>query len=192
APPGPAPFWGGWSGSRCTGAWGSFSVSAAFAASGSLPCLFCGPVSPGGGFGLGGGRLGLVLLLAVVAALGPEVAVVAGQAGAQARVLAVAAEGQAQLAVRHGQPAGAGLAGQQLHLEHLGGAEGGSDEGGGVLAPLDDVDLLAVEMLHHGGHTVAPGADAGRDGVDVGVAGGHRHFGAGAGLAADGDRKSVV
>ena len=59
--------------------------------------------------------LGL-LVLAVVAALGTDINVVAGQAGAQAGVLTLIANGKAQLLVGHGDAAGAGLAGQQLHL----------------------------------------------------------------------------
>ena len=138
-------------------------------------------------FGVGSFFLLLRLfVLAVVAALRADINVVAGQACAQAGVLALVADGQAQLLVGHGHAAGAGLAGQQLYLDHLGGAQGCGDELGDVLAPLDDVDLLAAQLLDHSGHAAAVLADAGRDGVDVGVLAPHGHLGAGTGLAADG------
>src|SRR5699024_3314353 len=55
-----------------------------------------------------------------------------------------------------------------------------------VLAPADDVDLLAAKLLHDLFHTRAAGADAGADRVDVGVLAPHGQLGAGAGLAGDG------
>ena len=106
--------------------------------------------------------------------------------GAQADVLTLVADGEAQLLVRHGDAAALVLAGQQLDLDDLGGAECRRDKLGDVLAPADDVDLLAAQLLHDFFHAHAAGADAGADGVNVGVLAPDSQLGAGAGLAGDG------
>ena len=56
----------------------------------------------------------LLLVLAVVAGLGADVNIIAGQMGAQAHILALVADSQAQLVVGHGHAAALGLAGQML------------------------------------------------------------------------------
>ena len=40
------------------------------------------------------------------------------------------------------------------------------DEGGRVRVPLDDVDLLALQLADHRLHALAAHADAGADGID--------------------------
>ena len=112
--------------------------------------------------GLGGGGFGRLfsrgfVLLAIVAGFRADVNIIAGQVGAQAHILALVANGKAQLLVRHGHATGAGLAGQKLDLDHLGGAEGSGDELGDILAPLNDVDLLTAQLLDHSSHTVTVG-----------------------------------
>src|SRR5690606_36464536 len=69
----------------------------------------------------------------------------------------------------------------------LGRAEGLGDELGDILTPLDDVDLLAAQLVDHLADPGAAGADAGTLGVDVGVVGDHGDLGAVTGLAGDGD-----
>ena len=106
--------------------------------------------------------------------------------GAQADVLALVADGQAQLVIGHGDAAALGLAGQQLDLNDLGRGQRGGDELGDVLAPADDVDLLAVQLLDDLLHAGAAGTDAGANGVNVGVLAPDSQLGAGTGLTGDG------
>src|SRR5690606_14987277 len=54
------------------------------------------------------------------------------------------------------------------------------------LAPRDDVDLLALEFLHHRLHAAALHADAGADRVDAGIAADDADLGAAAGIARGG------
>ena len=71
-------------------------------------------------------------------------------------------------------------------VHDLGGAEGAGDEDGGIGGPLDDVDLLAVELVDDVLDTDAAEADAGADGVDALLEGVDGDLGAEAGLAGDG------
>src|SRR5699024_9260450 len=50
------------------------------------------------------------------------------------------------------------------------------DVGCGVLVEVDDVDLLAAQLVHHRTHARAHRADAGALGVDAGHRGAHRHL----------------
>ena len=144
----------------------------------------------------------LLLVLAVVAGLGADVNIIAGQMGAQAHILALVADSQAQLVVGHGHAAALGLAGQQFDLDDLGRGQGRGDKLGDVLAPADDIDLLAVQLLDDLLDADTAGTDAGTDGIDIGVLAPDSQLGAGTGLTGDGldlngtvidlDRKSVV
>ena len=111
----------------------------------------------------------LFLILAVVARLGADINIVAGQVGAQTHILTLVADGKAQLLVGNRNTAALGLAGQQLDLDDLGRAQGGGDELRNILAPADDIDLLAVQLLHDLLHADAAGTDAGANGIDIGV-----------------------
>ena len=51
-----------------------------------------------------------------------------------------------------------------MDIHHIGGRQSSGDELGGVLAPLDNVDLLAPQFVHDGGDTLALGTHAGADG----------------------------
>ena len=63
-------------------------------------------------------------------------------------------------------------------LLHPGGLEGLGDELEVVLGVGDDVDLLASELGDDLADARTAGTDAGADGVDVGLVGGHGHLGA--------------
>ena len=106
--------------------------------------------------------------------------------GAQAHILALVADGQAQLVVGHGHAAALGLAGQQFDLDDLGRGQGRGDKLGDVLAPADDIDLLAVQLLDDLLDADAAGTDAGTDGIDIGVLAPDSQLGAGTGLTGDG------
>ncbi len=60
------------------------------------------------------------------------------------------------------------------------------DERLGLLPPLDDVDLLATQFLHHLAYARPAGSHAGTDGVDIHVVGEDRDLGPVTGLAGDG------
>ena len=59
------------------------------------------------------------------------------------------------------------------------------DEGRDVLRPRNDVDLLALQFVHHRLHARAAHADAGADRIDRGIARNHRDLGARARIAGD-------
>ena len=89
-----------------------------------------------------------------------------GQLAGEAHVLAAAADRQRQLVVghHHFDPA--------LFLVEHDAADGRrlervDHERRGVLAPRDDVDLLALQFLHHRLDAAALHADAGADRVDA-------------------------
>ena len=56
-------------------------------------------------------------------------------------------------------------------------------EGRDVGRPRNDVDLLALQFVHHGLHARAAHTDAGADRIDRGIAGNHADFRARAGIA---------
>src|SRR6185312_5234391 len=124
---------------------------------------------------LGLAALGLFLL-------GEDVYVPAGELRGETHVLAAAADGQRQLLVRHHD-----LDALAILVEHdLGDfrrRQRVHHEGGDVRRPRDDVDLLALQFVHHGLHARAAHADAGADGVDAGIARDHGDFGARARIA---------
>ena len=69
------------------------------------------------------------------------------------------------------------------HLGDFGGRQRIDHEGGDVLRPLDDVDLLALQLVDDRLHAAAAHADAGADRIDRAVLGAHRDLGAAARIA---------
>ena len=74
----------------------------------------------------------------------------------------------------------------QLHLDHLGRAERIGKEVAYVVAVRQDVNLLALQLVHDVLDAEATQADAGADGVDAFLPRHDGHLGAGAWLASDG------
>ena len=91
-------------------------------------------------------------------------------------------DGERELLIRHHHLDALGIL-VEHDLDHLGRRQRVDDEGGGVGRPLDDVDLLALQLVDHRLHAAAAHADAGADGVDRGVARHHGDLGAAAGIA---------
>src|SRR4051794_7087555 len=117
------------------------------------------------------------LLVAVVAGavglgelgLGLDVDAPAGQAGGEARVLALAADGEAELVVGDDDGRLAGVV-VDKNFPHARGAQRLGDEAGGLVVVGDDVDLLAAQLGDDHAHAGAARADTGADRVDaVGV-----------------------
>ena len=54
--------------------------------------------------------------------------------------------------------------------DHVGGRQSGGNVLGRIVGVLDNVHLLALELLHDGVDTLTAGADTGADGIYVGVA----------------------
>ena len=79
---------------------------------------------------------------------------------------------------RHRGPAAFGAVGIHLDREDFGRGEGGGDEFLRFVAVFDDVDLLPAEFVHDSGHTGAPGADTGPNGIDVFIMCLYRELGA--------------
>src|SRR5207237_7071143 len=119
------------------------------------------------------------LALALLARVGfrQDVDLRSGELTRQAHVLAAAADGEAQLIVRDDHFDAAFFlvdydAADRRRLQRV------DDEGGEVLRPGDDVDLLALKLLHHGLDAAALHADARADRVDRAVVADHANFGA--------------
>ena len=70
-------------------------------------------------------------------------------------------------------------------LGDLGRAEGIGHEAGGIGVPVNDVDLLLVELVHDSPHPLSHRSDTGALSVDVGMVGVHRDLGPVAGLPDD-------
>ena len=118
------------------------------------------------------GAAGAELFLAALGfgLFGQDVDVPAGKLRGQAHILAAPADGEALLFVGHDDLDGAGVL-VQHDLGDLGRRQGVDDEGGVVARPGDDVDLLTLQLLHHGLDPAAAHADAGADRVDRAVVG---------------------
>src|SRR5690606_8575342 len=93
---------------------------------------------------------------------------VASQLARQANVLAAAANRKAELVVGHDN-----LDPPLFFIEHHAAdgcrLERVDDEGGRILAPRDDVDLLALQLLYHRLNAAALHTAAGADRVDRGI-----------------------
>src|SRR4051812_26954438 len=134
----------------------------------------------------------LVLLLGGELGLGLDVDPPAGEAGGEARVLALAADRQRELVVGddHGRLAAVVV---DEHLAHARRRERLGDEAGGLVVVGDDVDLLAAQLGDDHAHARAARADAGADRVDAVGVRDDRDLRAVAGLARDvGDLHQAV
>jgi hypothetical protein len=123
----------------------------------------------------GAAALGLLLLVALLLLLGGELALgldvdpPAGQAGGEARVLALAADRQRELVVGDDDRGLLAVVVDE-HLAHARRAQRLGDEAGGLVVVGDDVDLLAAQLGDDHAHARAARADAGADRIDaVGV-----------------------
>ncbi len=128
-------------------------------------------------------ELALALLAGI--GLGQDVDLRVGQLAGEADVLAAAADRQAELVVGndHLDPALFLVdddAADRRRLQRV------DDEGRGVLAPRDDVDLLALKFLDHRLDAAALHADAGADRVDRAVVADDADLGAAARVAGGG------
>ena len=99
--------------------------------------------------------------------------------------MALLADGQRQLVIRHHHAAGLLALGHE-HAQHVRGIQGVCHKLGGIGAPLDDVDLLALQLLHHAIHAAAALSNASAHGVDHHIGGMHGHLGAAARLTGNG------
>ena len=107
------------------------------------------------------------LFLAALAllGLGQDVDVPAGELARQPHVLAAPADRERELLVRHHDLDAAGFL-VHHHLGDFGRRQRVHHEGRGLRRPGDDVDLLALQLLHHRLHARAAHADAGADRID--------------------------
>src|SRR4051812_8550977 len=118
--------------------------------------------------------------------LGQDVDVPAGELRGQTHILAAAADRQRELVVGVGYDDLDALAvfvdddlgdfGRRQRVDH---------EGRDVGRPRDDVDLLALQFVHHRLHARTAHTDAGADRIDRGITGNHADFCARAGIAGD-------
>ena len=108
----------------------------------------------------------------------------AGQAGGQAGVLALAADGQCQLVVGNDDRRLARLVVDE-YLPHPRRREGLGDKPGRLVVVGDDVDLLAPELRDDHANPRAPRADACADRIDAVGVGDNGDLGAIAGLTRD-------
>ena len=129
-------------------------------------------------------RLELFLTALGFLRVGQDVDIEAGELRGKPHVLAAAADRQAQLVIRH-HDFDALRVFVDDDLRNFGRGEGVDHEGRRVLAPGNDVDLLALQLLHHRLDAAAAHADAGADRVDAAVIRHDRDLGAAAGVARD-------
>ena len=101
--------------------------------------------------------------------LGQDVDVPAGQLRGEPHILAAAADGERKLRVGHHDLDAVGVL-VEHDLGDFGRRQRVDDEGRRVRVPLDDVDLLALQLVDHRLHAAAAHADAGADRIDGGVA----------------------
>src|SRR6266851_4920483 len=126
-----------------------------------------------------GALAGFLLAALALLGLGHDVDFPAGELGGELDVLAAAADGEAQLIVGH-DDLGLVLLLVHQHLADLGRGQRIDDEVRGIVRPRDDVDLLALQLLHDGLYAAAAHADAGTDRIDRAVVAQHRDLGAAA------------
>src|SRR5690606_34344194 len=114
--------------------------------------------------------------------LGHDVDLTLGQLAGEAHVLAAAADRERELVVGN-DDLDAALVLVEHNAAHRRRLQCVDDESRGVLAPRDDIDLLALQLLDHGLDAAALHADAGADGVDRAVAADHADLGPAARVA---------
>ena len=114
-----------------------------------------------------------------------DVDVHAGEAGGQAGVLALLANGQGQLVVGHDDGRVVVVVVDD-HARHAGRRKRAGHALCGVVVPKDDVHALAAQLRDHGANAAALGANAGAHGIQVIVVGRDGDLGAHARLAGDG------
>ena len=90
----------------------------------------------------------------------------ARQPRGEAGILALLADRQRQLEVRHHDPRRPGLGSTTVTDTTFDGDSALRDEAGRVLGVVDDVDLLAGKLAHHVAHPLTHRADARAFGVD--------------------------
>src|SRR5439155_23547469 len=129
-------------------------------------------------------RLGLRLDLGTNLGLAPDVDPPACQLRGEAGVLALLADRERELPVRHDHV-------RRLFLRHdvdaddVGRFEGVRDVALGALRPLDDVDLLAAELVHDRLHAQSALPDAGASSIEARLPGADRDLRARTGLTCD-------
>src|SRR6185295_14336662 len=98
----------------------------------------------------------------------PDVDLPTGETGGQPGILPLPADRQRQLEIRNGDPGRPVRRVDDLNPQGLGRGERVADEVGRVVGPVDNVDLLTVQLAHHGADPGAHGPDAGALGVHPG------------------------
>src|SRR4051794_15110466 len=99
-----------------------------------------------------GGRSGL--------RVGPDVDPPAGEPGGETGVLPFFSDRQGELVVGYNDPRDPPLGVDDLNVVNPRRRQGIPDELGGLVGPVDDVDLLAVQLVHHISDTAAHRPDA--------------------------------
>ena len=132
-----------------------------------------------------GARVELFLTAFRFLGLGQDVDVPAGEVGREPDVLPAPADGKRELLIRHHHLDTLRFL-VEHDLGHLGRRERVDDERRRIGRPLNDVDLLALELADDRLHAGAAHADAGADGIDAAVVGMNGDLGAAAGVAGHG------
>ena len=97
-------------------------------------------------------------------------------------ILALASDRERELLIRHDDLDALGIL-VEHDLDHLGGRERINDEGRRIGRPLNNVDLFALQLVHHRLYAASAHADAGANRIDRGVTRHDRDLGAAAGIA---------
>ena len=120
-----------------------------------------------------------------VACLGVDVDAPAGKLSSQADILATTADCLGELIVGDDELHGVGVLVDE-HPGDVGRSDRVHDEPGRIRVEGNDVDGLSAKLLDHRLYAGALEADAGADGIDITVHGGHGDLGAVARLACTG------
>src|SRR5581483_1693416 len=117
--------------------------------------------------------------------IGLDVQLITGQLAGQTDILAVAADGDAQLIFRY-DDTGFRLGAVDNDISHLGGTQCILDVGNGVGTPDDDIDLfLFADFTHHSIDAGAMSANECTDRIDALHIAVHRNFAAHAGFTSN-------
>ena len=114
--------------------------------------------------------------------LGHDIDVPARKLRGKSHVLSTPPDGQRKLALGDNNLDAVGIL-IKHNLGHLSRRKRIDDEARGILVPLDDVNLLALQFVDHRLHARATHTDAGANWVDRRVSGNHCDLGAGAWVA---------